>query len=294
MFKEQWEEHFRNYHQTPGGGQRFTPNTSDEDTVDISSDDDDDEPQADMVLLPDNTDEFAADAGRHVHSTPLHTPPPSPDVIEIVAVDQNRRRNKVTHHPPLGGAKAPRKRPASAQNPSSKKVCFKKDSNSRPILLQDTAIVEAGPAIRDPLEPGPSGVRPSQPIIGEAGPSREADIRVVGQSTRNGGGGPSGQAGPSRNRQSGRLGKGKAKNPGKARNPNIQPEPEPEPEPEPKQPPVKQSTRENNLRLHEKFKQGKISELKMRRMGFLKVNFFRNNFFKEVNINFFANFLDFF
>ena len=149
MFKEQWEEHFRNYHQTPGGGQRFTPNTSDEDTVDISSDDDDDddEPQADMVLLPDNTDEFAADAGRHVHSTPLHTPPPSPDVIEIVAVDQNRRRNKVTHHPPLGGAKAPRKRPASAQNPSSKKVCFKKDSNSRPILLQDTAIVEAGPFI---------------------------------------------------------------------------------------------------------------------------------------------------
>ena len=282
MFKEQWEEHFRNYHQTPGGGQRFTPNTSDEDTVDISSDnDDDDEPQADMVLLPDNTDEFAADAGRHVHSTPLHTPPPSPDVIEIVAVDQNRRRNKVTHHPPLGGAKAPRKRPASAQNPSSKKVCFKKDSNSRPILLQDTAIVEAGPAIRDPLEPGPSGVRPSQPIIGEAGPSREADIRVVGQSTRNGGGGPSGQAGPSRNRQSGRLGKGKAKNPGKARNPNIQPEPEPEPEPEPKQPPVKQSTRENNLRLHEKFKQGKISELKMRRMGFLKVNFFQKQFFQR-------------
>ena len=281
MFKEQWEEHFRNYHQTPGGGQRFTPNTSDEDTVDISSDDDDDEPQEDMVLLPDNTDEFAADAGRHVHSTPLHTPPLSPDVIEIVAVDQNRRRNKVTHHPPLGGAKAPRKRPASAQNPSSKKVCFKKDSNSRPILLQDTAIVEAGPAIRDPLEPGPSGVRPSQPIIGEAGPSREADIRVVGQSTRNGGGGPSGQAGPSRNRQSGRLGKGKAKNPGKARNPNIQPEPEPEPEPEPKQPPVKQSTRENNLRLHEKFKQGKISELKMRRMGFLKVNFFQKQFFQR-------------
>ena len=281
MFKEQWEEHFRNYHQTPGGGQRFTPNTSDEDTVDISSDDDDDEPQEDMVLLPDNTDEFAADAGRHVHSTPSHTPPPSPDVIEIVAVDQNRRRNKVTHHPPLGGAKAPRKRPASAQNPSSKKVCFKKDSNSRPILLQDTAIVEAGPAIRDPLEPGPSGVRPSQPIIGEAGPSREADIRVVGQSTRNGGGGPSGQAGPSRNRQSGRLGKGKAKNPGKARNPNIQPEPEPEPEPEPKQPPVKQSTRENNLRLHEKFKQGKISELKMRRMGFLKVNFFQKQFFQR-------------
>ena len=280
MFKEQWEEHFRNYHQTPGGGQRFTPNTSDEDTVDISSDDDD-EPQEDMVLLPDNTDEFAADAGRHVHSTPLHTPPPSPDVIEIVAVDQNRRRNKVTHHPPLGGAKAPRKRPASAQNPSSKKVCFKKDSNSRPILLQDTAIVEAGPAIRDPLEPGPSGVRPSQPIIGEAGPSREADIRVVGQSTRNGGGGPSGQAGPSRNRQSGRLGKGKAKNPGKARNPNIQPEPEPELEPEPKQPPVKQSTRENNLRLHEKFKQGKISELKMRRMGFLKVNFFQKQFFQR-------------
>ena len=278
MFKEQWEEHFRNYHQTPGGGQRFTPNTSDEDTVDISSDDDD-EPQEDMVLLPDNTDEFAADAGRHVHSTPLHTPPPSPDVIEIVAVDQNRRRNKVTHHPPLGGAKAPRKRPASAQNPSSKKVCFKKDSNSRPILLQDTAIVEAGPAIRDPLEPGPSGVRPSQPIIGEAGPSREADIRVVGQSTRNGGGGPSGQAGPSRNRQSGRLGKGKAKNPGKARNPNIQPEPEPEPEPE--QPPVKESTRNKNLRLIEKFKQGKISELKMRRMGFLKVNFFQKQFFQR-------------
>ena len=230
-----------------------------------------------MVLLPDNTDEFAADAGRHVHSTPLHMPPPSPDVIEIVAVDQNRRRNKVTHHPPLGGAKAPRKRPASAQNPSSKKVCFKKDSNSRPILLQDTAIVEAGPAIRDPLEPGPSGVRPSQPIIGEAGPSREADIRVVGQSTRNGGGGPSGQAGPSRNRQSGRLGKGKAKNPGKARNPNIQPEPEPEPE----QPPVKESTRNKNLRLIEKFKQGKISELKMRRMGFLKVNFFQKQFFQR-------------
>ena len=61
-----------------------------------------------------------------------------------------------------------------------------------------------------------------------------------------------------------------AKNPGKARNPNIQPEPEPE------QPPVKESTRNKNLRLIEKFKQGKISELKMRKMGFLKVNFFQN------------------
>ena len=148
-------------------------------------------------------------------------------------------------------------------------MCFKKDPNSRPILLQDKAIVEAGPSIRDPSAPGPSGVTPipSQSYIGEAGPSREI--------------GSGRQAGPNQNRQSGRLGKGKAKNPGKARNPNIQPEPEPEPEPEPKQPPVKQSTRENNLRLHEKFKQGKISELKMRRMGFLKVNFFQKQFFQR-------------
>ena len=110
-----------------------------------------------MVLLPDDQHEFVAGAGDHVHSTPINSPPHSPEVIEIVAVDENRpqpsNRRPVTHHPPLGPAKTPsRKRPAS-QNPTSSKrpkVCFKKDQNSRPIILQDPAIVEAGPASRDP------------------------------------------------------------------------------------------------------------------------------------------------
>ena len=145
IFIEEWEEHYRNYHQNPGDGQRFTPNTSDEDTVDISSDDD--EPQPEMVLLPDNTDEFDAGADNHVHSTPLNSPPPSPDVIEVVAVDRTRRRNPVTHHPPLGGAKAPRKRPAPVEptesSSKSKKVCFKK------VLMESQVLVSHGMSIFD-------------------------------------------------------------------------------------------------------------------------------------------------
>ena len=64
-----------------------------------------------MVLLPDDQHEFVAGAGDHVHSTPINSPPHSPEVIEIVAVDENRpqpsNRRPVTHHPPLGPAKTP-------------------------------------------------------------------------------------------------------------------------------------------------------------------------------------------
>ena len=228
-----------------------------------------------MVLLPDNADEFAAEADNHVHSTPLNTPPPSPNVIEIVAVDQNRRRNPVTHHPPLGVAKTPsRKRPAP-QNPASSKkskVCFKKNKNSRPILLQDEAIVEAGPALRDPSAPGPSGVtsRPSQPFIGEAGPSHEAGQRSTPNTSDEdtvdilSGDEPSQMQNSGKAKESGRLGKGKAKNKGKARNPNIQLEREEEPQrtDAPKDP--------KTLKIIKQYKKGKISELKMRKMGYIK------------------------
>ena len=74
-----------------------------------------------MVLLPDDQDEFVAGAGDHVHSTPMNSPPHSPEVIEIVAVDENRPQQPSN----------PRKRQAS-QNPRSSKrpkVCFKKDQN---------------------------------------------------------------------------------------------------------------------------------------------------------------------
>ena len=90
MFEERWEGHYRNYHQWPDGGYTFTPNTSDEDYADIANKADDSEP--DMILLPDNRDEFAAGADDHVHSTPMNSPPPSPAVIQIVAVDENRCR----------------------------------------------------------------------------------------------------------------------------------------------------------------------------------------------------------
>ncbi len=191
-----------------------------------------------MVLLPDDQHEFVAGAGDHVHSTPINSPPHSPEVIEIVAVDENRpqpsNRRPVTHHPPLGPAKTPsRKRPAS-QNPTSSKrpkVCFKKDQNSRPIILQDPAIVEAGPSSRDPSVPAPSGTNPgsSQPFIGEAGPS--------GMQNRG---------------KSGRLGKGKAKNPnfkGKRK---------------------EESKESKNKKIIKKHKQGKITDLKMRRMGYIR------------------------
>ena len=91
-YTEQWVEHYRIWHQTPEGGQIFTPNTSDEDYADIAREDDADDPEPDMVLLPDDQDEFAAGAGDHVHSTPLNSPPHSPEVIEIVAVDENHPR----------------------------------------------------------------------------------------------------------------------------------------------------------------------------------------------------------
>ena len=189
-----------------------------------------------MVLLPDDQEEFVAGAGDHVHSTPINSPPHSPEVIEIVAVDENRpqpsNRRPATHHPPLGPAKTPsRKRPAS-QNPTSSKrpkVCFKKDQNSRPIILQDPAIVEAGPSSRDPSAPGSSGTNPgsSQPFIGEAGPS--------GMQNRG---------------KSGRLGKGKAKNP------NFKPR--------------RKEEESKNKKIIKKYKKGKITDLKMRRMGYIR------------------------
>ena len=75
-------------------------------------------------------------------------PPPSPDVIEIIALDENSSTRPFS-----------RKRPAPANPTSSKKakVCFKKDKNSRQILLQDPDIEEVGSASRDPSVAGPSG-----------------------------------------------------------------------------------------------------------------------------------------
>ena len=176
-----------------------------------------------MVLLPDDQDEFVAGAGDHVHSTPMNSPPHSPEVIEIVAVDENCPQQPSNS----------RKRQASQNLRSSKrpKVCFKKDQNSRPIILQDPAIVEAGPSSRDPSVPAPSGTNPgsSQPFIGEAGPS--------GMQNRG---------------KSGRLGKGKAKNPnfkGKRK---------------------EESKESKNKKIIKKHKQGKITDLKMRRMGYIR------------------------
>ena len=154
----------------PDGGFTFDRNMSDEDNVEIAIKGDYSEP--DVVLLPSSNNESENEVIRVVgqstkdrgqsldsseddndeirvvgQSTKDRGPPPSPDVIEIVALDENSSHRYSS-----------RKRPAPLNPTPSKKakVCFKKDKNSRPILLQDPAIVEVGPASRDPSIASPS------------------------------------------------------------------------------------------------------------------------------------------
>ena len=154
-------------------------------------------------------------------------PPPSPDVIEIIALDENSTTRPFS-----------RKRPAPANPTSSKKakVCFKKDKNSRQILLQDPDIEEVRSASRDPSVAGPSGAssRPLQPFIGEAGPSGMQKRRK------------------SQDDKAGRLGKGKAKNPHFKRDKKEEPE------------------KSDIQKISKDPKVLKINDLKMRKMGYIK------------------------
>ena len=106
-----------------------------------------DKSEPEMVLLPDNEDD--TDEVRVIGQS-TYTPPSSPDIIKVVAVDQARPRR-----PPLGPAKTPSRKRQGPQNPGPSdgpqnpgrsvpkrpKVCFKKKDTSRPILLEDPAII---------------------------------------------------------------------------------------------------------------------------------------------------------
>ena len=93
--------------------------------------------------MPDDQDD--ADEVRVIGQS-THTPTSSPDIIKVVAVDQAR-----FWRPPLGPAKMPSRKRHGPQNPGPQnpepsepkrpKVCFKKKEISRPILLQDPAII---------------------------------------------------------------------------------------------------------------------------------------------------------
>ena len=86
------------------------PDTSSESEEEYVDDNDESEP--DIVLLPDNQDD--ADEVRVIGQSisPSSIRPPSPDIIEIVAVDQDR-----PWRPPLGPAKTPSRKRQGPQNP---------------------------------------------------------------------------------------------------------------------------------------------------------------------------------
>lgn len=92
--------------------------------------------------MPDNEDD--PDEVRVIGQSISPSKMPSPEIIEILAYDQDDPRQ-----PPPG----PSRKRQGAQNPSDTpqnpgpsvpkrpKVCFKKKDNSRPIILEDPAII---------------------------------------------------------------------------------------------------------------------------------------------------------
>ena len=96
--------------------------------------------------MPDNEDD--PDEVRVIGQAISPSSMPSPEIIEILAVDQTPPRR-----PPLGPARLPSRKRQGPQNPSDTpqnpgpsvpkrpKVCFKKKDNSRPIILEDPAII---------------------------------------------------------------------------------------------------------------------------------------------------------
>ena len=134
-FSEEWDLHYRTRHRGTREGYTIPPSSESE--GENVEDNDDSEP--DVILLPD--DDSDPDEVRVIGQAISPSSIPSPEIIEILAVDQTPPQRT-----PLGPARTPSRKRQGPQNPSDTpqkrpKVCFKKKDNSRPIILEDPAIV---------------------------------------------------------------------------------------------------------------------------------------------------------